>query len=89
MNIPYEVQVQIVWKKGKSHLNVNFILVPISDQKRLETKTNPSLGVKGSNKCDFKGENMSMISSIMKDKKDGKFTEKTSSLVVKIIKGEK
>ena len=30
-----------------------------------------------------------MISSVMKDKKDGKFSEKTSTLVVKIIKGDK
>jgi hypothetical protein len=69
MSIPYEVTVQIVWKK---------------DQKRLETKLNPSLGKDGCNKCTFLGEKMSMISTLYKDKQKGSFTEKTSQLVIKI-----
>ena len=94
MNIPYEVVVQVVWKKGKSKYctKLNFNLSPLFkniDQKRLESKSSPSLGANGSTACNFDGEIMSMISSVMKDKKDGKFTEKTSTLVIKIIKGDK
>ena len=52
MAIPYEVTVQVVWKK---------------DQKRLESKVNPILG-KDSKSAQFEGEKLSMISSLYKDK---------------------
>ena len=80
MSVPYTVGVQLVWKK---------------DQKRVETKSNPVIG--GKNKDgqtvdigDFQGETISLISSLYRDKAaTNKFTEKMSSLVVKIAKGEK
>lgn len=53
MKIPYEVGLQIVWKK---------------DEKRLESKKNPRLGVGGSKCVSFEGEKLSMISHIYKDK---------------------
>ena len=55
MKVPYEVTCMVVWKK---------------DQKRLETKTNPSLGNDVAT-ADFKNERLSMISSIYKDKQTG------------------
>lgn len=73
MKIPYEVGIQIVWKK---------------DEKRLESKKNPRLGVGGANSVSFEGEKLSMISHIYKDKQKGSFTEKGSQLVIKIQKGE-
>jgi hypothetical protein len=60
MVIPYEVSVQVIWKK---------------DQKRLETKTNPILG-KDVKCAKFAGEKLSMISSLYKDKQTGAFQEK-------------
>ena len=80
MSVPYTVGVQLVWKK---------------DQKRVETKSNPVIG--GKNKDgktvdigDFQGETISLISSLYRDKNaTNKFSEKMSSLVIKIAKGEK
>ena len=58
------------------------------DEKRLETKTNPKLGSSIA-QATFGGEKLSMLSTLVKDKKKGTFMEKTSSLVIKITKGEK
>ena len=73
IKIPYEVTVQIIWKK---------------DNKRLESKANPILGKDGVCTCSFQAEKLSMISSLYKDKKGG-FIEKNSQLVIKITKGGK
>ena len=62
IKIPYEVTVQIIWKK---------------DNKRLESKSNPILGKDGGTTCSFNNEKLSMISSLYKDKK-GAFMEKNS-----------
>ena len=63
----------VVWKK---------------DEKRLESKKNPKLGVGGANTASFDGEKLTMFSHIYKDKQKGTFTEKGSQLVIKIQKGE-
>ena len=62
ITIPYEVTCQVVWKK---------------DEKRIETKNLPKMG----NSIDtttFGGEKLSMLSTLIKDKKKGTFAEKTS-----------
>jgi hypothetical protein len=53
----------VVWKK---------------DQKRIESKLNPILGKNGVTLTSFKGEKLSMISSLFKDKVKGTITEKYS-----------
>ena len=73
ITIPYEVTCQVVWKK---------------DEKRIETKNNPKFGGKVE-QTTFGGEKLSMLSTLIKDKKKGTFAEKTSQLVIKITKGEK
>ena len=62
ITIPYEVTCQVVWKK---------------DEKRIETKNNPKFGGKVE-QTTFGGEKLSMLSTLIKDKKKGTFAEKTS-----------
>jgi len=64
LSVPYECSIQVVWKK---------------DQKRLESKTKPTIGsgdVPGS--ASFADEKLSMISGLYKDPKKGTFSEKSS-----------
>ena len=70
------VNLQLIWKK---------------DQKRVESKSDPQIGGKGSNSnlADFKGEVLSLISSVYKDKNAGNYIEKNSTVVIKIVKGDK
>ena len=67
------MSVQCVWKK---------------DQKRVESKSNPLIGGKNVTQTSFNGETLSLISTIQRGK-DGNFTEKTSHLVIKIVKSDK
>ena len=75
LSVPYACKLQIVWKK---------------DQKRLESKTTPTIGSsEAPNSASFENEKLSMISGLYKDPKKGTFTEKSSQLVVKVLRGEK
>ena len=47
------------------------------DEKRIETKSNPKMGDKVE-QATFGGEKLSMLSTLIKDKKKGTFAEKMS-----------
>ena len=66
LRVPYEVDVQVVLKRGP---------------KRLESKSNPEIN-RNCSVADFHNEKITMLSSIYKDKAKGTLQERSGNIIV-------